>query len=404
MAKHNDSKVPKIRFKGFDGEWEEKPIGEILSETKRSIVLEDNQQYELVTVKRRNGGVVSRGHLWGREILVKNYSQLETGDFLISKRQVVHGATGIVPAELNKAIVSNEYLVAVGNSKITTEFLTILASLPDMRKKFFLSSYGVDIEKLFFDVEDWKKRTVKIPKPPEQSKICSYLNDLDHLIGQHQRKHDKLVTLKKTMLQKMFPQPGATTPEIRFKGFSGDWGKEKLGSISESYSGGTPSVGSRTYYGGDIPFIRSAEINAKSTELTITKLGLRNSSAKMVSKGDVLYALYGATSGEVGISQINGAINQAILAIKPHPGYSSEFIAIWLRNKKAFIVGTYLQGGQGNLSGNIVKSLEVDLPMSEEQQKLGTYFRTLDELISKHAIQLQKLKQLKTACLEKMFV
>jgi len=148
MAKQTDNKIPKIRIKGFSQEWREKPISEVLSETKRSIVLEDNQQYELVTVKRRNGGVVSRGHLWGRDILVKNYSQLETGDFLISKRQVVHGATGIVPPDLNKAIVSNEYLVAVGNSQITTEFLTVLASLPDMRKKFFLSSYGVDIEKL----------------------------------------------------------------------------------------------------------------------------------------------------------------------------------------------------------------------------------------------------------------
>ena len=124
----------------------------------------------------------------------------------------------------------------------------------------------------------------------------------------------------------------------------------------------------------------------------------------MVSKGNVLYALYGATSGEVGIAQINGAINQAILAIIPHPGCSSDFLAIWLRYKKAFIVGTYIQGGQGNLSGNIVKSLEVDLPSSEEQQKIGTYFRQLDELISKHAIQLQKLKQIKSACLEKMFV
>jgi type I restriction enzyme S subunit len=231
MAKQTDSKVPEIRIKGFSGEWEDKPIGKILSETKRPIVLEDNQQYELVTVKRRNGGVVSRGHLWGREILVKNYSQLQTGDFLISKRQVVHGATGIVPAELNKAIVSNEYLVAIGNNEITTEFLTILASLPDMRKKFFLSSYGVDIEKLFFDAEDWKKRCITIPQLPEQTQIVEYFHELDSLIGLHQRKHDKLVTLKKAMLQKMFPQAEATTPEIRFEGFSGEWTQKKLGEV-----------------------------------------------------------------------------------------------------------------------------------------------------------------------------
>ena len=196
--------APKIRFKGFSRPWGEKPIGEILSETKRSIVLEDNTQYELVTVKRRNGGVVSRGRLWGREILVKNYSRLETGDFLISKRQVVHGATGIVPPALNNAIVSNEYLVAVANGQITTEFLTILASLPDMLQKFFLSSYGVDIEKLFFDVEDWKKRTATIPMLPEQTQISRYFRTLDELISKHSVQLEKLKQIKSACLERMF--------------------------------------------------------------------------------------------------------------------------------------------------------------------------------------------------------
>jgi type I restriction enzyme S subunit len=196
--------APEIRFKGFSGEWEEKMIGDILSETKRSIVLEDNQQYELVTVKRRNAGVVSRGRLWGRDILVKNYSQLEPGDFLISKRQVVHGATGVVPAALNGAIVSNEYLVAVGNSRVSTHFFAILSSLPDMHKKFFLSSYGVDIEKLFFDAEDWKRRVVRIPKLPEQGQISTYFSTLDQLVSRHAIQLRKLKQLKSACLEKMF--------------------------------------------------------------------------------------------------------------------------------------------------------------------------------------------------------
>ena len=404
MSEPTNSKVPKIRFKGFEGAWSEMPIGEVLTERKRPIKLSDHQHYELITVKRRNEGVVSRGRLFGRQILVKNYSQLEAGDFVISKRQVVHGATGIIPPKLDGAIVSNEYLIAVGNSRISTEFLTILASLPDMRRKFFLSSYGVDIEKLFFDAEDWKSRGVTIPGPTEQTKIGDYFREVDRLIGLQQRKHDKLVTLKKALLQKMFPQEGATTPKIRFKGFSEPWGKKKIGEISESYSGGTPNVCNRSYYNGEIPFIRSAEINSSFTELSLTELGLKNSVAKLVRKGDILYALYGATSGEVGISQIYGAINQAILVIKPHDGVSSLFLAVWLRSQKEAILGTYLQGGQGNLSGNIVKSLDVNLPDITEQQKIGTYFQKLDELISKHATQLKKLKNIKSACLEKMFV
>ena len=145
------------------------------------------------------------------------------------------------------------------------------------------------------------------------------------------------------------------SPQLRFEGFTDDWEERKLGEITTSYSGGTPSAGNSSYYKGDIPFIRSGEINSSKTELFLTEEGFNNSSAKLVEVGDILYALYGATSGEVGISQINGAINQAILAIKPIEGYESQFIMQWLKLQKQKIIGKYLQGGQGNLSGTIVK-------------------------------------------------
>ena len=157
-----------------------------------------------------------------------------------------------------------------------------------------------------------------------------------------------------------------------------------MGSITSSYSGGTPTAGKAEYYDGDIPFIRSGEINEEKTELFLSELGYKNSSAAMVEKGDILYALYGATSGEVSISKLKGAINQAILAIKPNEGYDSEFLMQWLRNQKDNIISTYLQGGQGNLSGTIVKSLKVDITTYDEQQAIGAYFRNLDNLITLH--------------------
>ena len=154
--------------------------------------------------------------------------------------------------------------------------------------------------------------------------------------------------------------------------------------MSESYSGGTPSVGVKEYYGGQIPFIRSAEINSEITELFLTEEGLKNSSARLVAVGDILYALYGATSGEVGRARLKGAINQAILAIKPHTDYDSEYLAQWLRKSKHSIIEKYLQGGQGNLSGTIVKELSVDFPSLKEQKAIGDFFRQLDNLITLH--------------------
>ena len=162
------------------------------------------------------------------------------------------------------------------------------------------------------------------------------------------------------------------------------WEQRKLGDVTRSYSGGTPSVGKKEYYHGLIPFIRSAEINSDTTELFLSESGLTNSSAKMVCVGDILYALYGATSGEVGIAQIQGAINQAILAIKPDESYDSQFLMQWLRGQKQKIIDKYLQGGQGNLSGALVKDLLIEFPNHEEQQQIGAFFRNLDNLITLH--------------------
>ena len=195
----------------------------------------------------------------------------------------------------------------------------------------------------------------------------------------------------------------AKVPAIRFAGFTDPWEQRKLGDVTDSFSGGTPDGSHASYYGGSIPFIRSAEINSDKTELFLTEKGLDNSSAKIVERGTVLYALYGATSGEVGIAAIKGAINQAILALSPHTGNDPLFLASWLRREKARIVDTYLQGGQGNLSGSIVKELSFALPQQKEQQVIGSFFSHLDNLITLHQRKYDKLVVFKKSMLEKMF-
>ena len=192
-------------------------------------------------------------------------------------------------------------------------------------------------------------------------------------------------------------------PKLRFKEFDGEWEACKLGSVTNSFSGGTPSVGNSSYYHGDVPFIRSGEINSEKTELFLTEEGLNNSSAKIVEVGDILYALYGATSGEVSISKIHGAINQAILAIKPIKGYSSQFIMQWLKLQKKKVIGKYLQGGQGNLSGSIVKDLLVKFPNFEEQQKNGEFFEKLDKKIQLQQQKIDLLQEQKKGYMQKIF-
>ncbi|MBY4985930.1 restriction endonuclease subunit S [Streptococcus suis] len=192
-------------------------------------------------------------------------------------------------------------------------------------------------------------------------------------------------------------------PAYRFQGHTDAWELRKLGEVAEMYSGGTPSVGKKEFYEGNIPFIRSAEINSHNTELFLSELGLSNSSAKMVNEGDLLYALYGATSGEVGLAKISGAINQAILAIIPSIDYSSNFLLQWLKREKNNIIEKYLQGGQGNLSGAIVKDFSIMFPTLPEQSAIGTFFSTLDQQITLHQRKLDTLKEQKKTYLKLLF-
>ena len=193
------------------------------------------------------------------------------------------------------------------------------------------------------------------------------------------------------------------TPKIRFKGFEDDWEQRKVSDITNSYSGGTPKSGTSEYYDGNIPFIRSGEIYSDKTELFISELGMNYSSAKRVHIGDILYALYGATSGEVSRAKLDGAINQAILAIIPNQDINADFLVEWFRKEKDKIINTYLQGGQGNLSAQIIKELVVMIPSKEEQYKLGNYFTYINRLITLHQRKCDETKQLKKFMLQKMF-
>jgi len=199
-------------------------------------------------------------------------------------------------------------------------------------------------------------------------------------------------------------QPGYKKTEIGT--IPEDWSCRALGEFCVTYSGGTPTTSIRDYYGGNIPWITSSDLNQGNIESVsgrITPLGLENSSAKMVNPNSLLIALYGATAGTTAITRISGAINQAVLAIIPKSG-STTFIYQYLRLKKDWIIKTFTQGGQPNLSGVIVKSLIIPIPDESEQSfiavalsEMDSLIRSLDQLITKKRdIQQATMQQLLT--------
>ena len=187
-------------------------------------------------------------------------------------------------------------------------------------------------------------------------------------------------------------------PNLRFPEFEGEWEICKLSDLCTFFSGGTPNSSNKDFYGGKIAFIRSGELHANKTELFVTQKGFESSSAKMVDVGDLLLAMYGATSGDIAISKIKGAINQAILCIRTKQ--NKKFIeSVWNKHVSKILM-KYLQGGQGNLSTDIVKSLSFSFPTLAEQERIAKLMALLDERISTQNKIIEDLKKLKCAIIE----
>ncbi|HEQ0617545.1 TPA: restriction endonuclease subunit S [Streptococcus pyogenes] len=388
------SKQPQYRFDGFEGEWEEKELGDIVQIIMGQSPSSQNyttnpSDYILV----QGNADIKNGYVFPRVWTTQITKQADKGDIILSVRAPV-GDVG----KTNYHVIIGRGVAAIKGNEFIFQILKYLKEIGYWKK----ISTGSTFDSI--SSSDIKYAKIQIPSLPEQEAIGELFQTVDQLLQLQDQKLATLKEQKQTFLRKMFPAQGQKVPEIRLQGFDGEWEEKKLGEISRMFSGGTPNVGIPEYYNGNIPFIRSAEINSDQTELSITDKGLSNSSAKLVEKNTLLYALYGATSGEVGLSRISGAINQAILAIIPEKKYSSLFIKNWLYKQKSSIIEKYLQGGQGNLSGSIVKELTIQFPSLSEQEAIGNFFQTLDQQIAQSEEKLTELKALKQTLLNRLFV
>lgn len=198
--------VPKLRFPEFrdSGNWKLKPIGKVLIEKPRPIDMHDELEYSLVTVKRRYGGLISRGIFKGESIKVKSQFLVNENDFLISKRQIVHCACGVVPKALDGAIVSNEYSVLIPCTGNDINFFNYFAQQPVVSLSFLQCSIGIVIEKMLFKLKDWLKEEFLFPDYDEQKKIAQFLSNMDCLIENHSLKLETLKSHKKGLMQQLF--------------------------------------------------------------------------------------------------------------------------------------------------------------------------------------------------------
>ena len=379
---------PEIRFKGFSEEWEMREL------------------FQLVDV--RSG---------------RDYKHLSNGDI------PVYGTGGYM-LSVNKALSYEEDAIGIGRKGTIDKPYILKAPFWTVDTLF----YAVPIENnnidFIYDVAqkiNWKQKDestgvpslskvaingiqVFIPKDDEQSHIGNFFKHLDTLITLHQQKYDKLVTVKKAMLEKMFPQNGAVVPEIRFKGFNGDWEERTLGDVADLLTGYPFESKNFTKYG--ISLIRG--INVKRGQLDLseniceywpTSYGLES---YLLKESDILIQMDGALIGKsyakICSKNLPALLVQRVTRIRSEIVHC-EFIYQWIQKDfLKYILTTKTETAVPHLSLNDIRNFKITIPSAKEQSKIGKYFQNLDNLITLQQRELEKLKNIKKACLEKMFV
>lgn len=395
--------VPEGYVKDKDGiyprDWASKKIGQWLKLAERPIVLQDEEEYQLVTIRRGFGGVDSRGSFLGKNVLVKNYFIVKTGDFIISKRQIAHGACGIVPPEIDGAVVSNEYNVFLPQDGTNIQMFNLMMQLPHYKRLFYLMSDGVHIEKLLFKTQDWMKRTLAMPLLKEQKKIAEILATQDKAIELQGRKIEELKRFKQGCLERMFPRKGQKVPEKRFPGFTDDWEQRKAKELFVSTTDkGYP----------ELPVLSATQdrgmIRRDENSINIFHDKKNEAGYKRVLPGQFVIHLR-SFQGGFAHSAIEGITSPAytVFGFSEPEKHDSEYWK-YVFTSKSFIqrleTVTYGIRDGRSISYEEFLTLGFVYPSKAEQTAIARYLDKLSDLITLHQRKLEEMKRQKKALMQ----
>lgn len=369
-----------------------KKISQWITLVERPIELEDNTSYQLVTVRRGFAGVESRGIFKGKEIKVKNYFLVQAGDFLISKRQIAHGACGIVPESLDGAVVSNEYNVFVPQKETNIEFFFLIMQLPYYKRLFYLMSDGVHIEKLLFKTNDWMKRSLSLPPLPEQQKIATILSTQDKVIELKEKLLAQKQQQKKYLMQQLL------TGKKRLPGFDRKWNYVKANEIFKSIvdksHDGKLEVLSSTQDKGIVPRSQ-VDIDIKYNENSL-------STYKKVCEGDFVISLR-SFQGGIEYSNYAGIVSPAYTVlraiVKIDNGYYKQFFKSSNYIKRLNVAVYGIRDGK-QISYDDFGQIKIPVPPIEEQREVAKVLSTADHEIDLLQKSIEAEKQKKKALMQ----
>lgn len=195
----------KLRLPGFSEPWKKVNYSDILKEVRRTLTWDENELYDLISVRRRSGGVFHRESLYGHEIKTKTLRPALEGDFLISKMQIVHGASGVVPKQLSGMKISGSYiaLIAKDPKELNINYFNLWSQMPLFYHQTFVSSYGVHIEKMTFDLDAFMSLSMNLPPIEEQNRIVEVISTATNEIELAKEKLERLRRQKRGLMQQL---------------------------------------------------------------------------------------------------------------------------------------------------------------------------------------------------------
>ena len=411
--------IPQIRFSGFTDTWEQRKLSDMVERVTRK---NENRESELPLTISAQYGLIDQNEFFDKRIAsrdVSGYYLLKKGEFAYNKSTSSDAPWGAVKRldRYEMGVLSTLYIVFAlkENGNIDSNFLVSYYDTDCWHKGVqAIAAEGARNHGLLnITPADYFETVLTVPSDvKEQHQIGSFFAKLDTLITLHQRKYDKLTKVKKAMLEKMFPKNGSLYPEIRFKGFTDAWEQRELSEVTASFEYGLNAAAKE--YDGKHKYIRITDIDDESREfstedITSPDTDFSLSDNYILRKGDILFARTGASVGKTYLyREKDGLIYFAgfLIRAKIKSKYDDVFVFqnTLTDNYNKYIRITSQRSGQPGVNAQEYGEYTFLLPKYEEQLRIGEWFTHLDRLITLHQRKLEKLKNIKKACLEKMFV
>ncbi len=413
MAKN--SMKPRIRFKGFTDAWEQRKLGE-MGETYAGLSSKSKEDFghgeaEFVPYMNVFTNPIADVAMTEAIEIDDRQAKVKNGDVLFTTSSETPEEVGMSSVWLKNG--SNTYLNSFcfgfrASESINSYYLAYMLRSSGVRRKIVFLAQGISR----YNISKKKMMEIKVPMPisAEQRQLGEIFRQLDNLITLHQRKYDKIVNIKKALLEKMFPAEGEEVPKIRFKGFTEAWEQRKLGDVGKAQSGiGFPD---REQGGKEgVPFYKVSDMNNYGNEHEmhsannyVTEEQCRRNGWTPITEISVVFAKVGAAImlNRKRLVRFSFLLDNNTMAYRFGSGWDINFGKTLF--ERVDLTELVQIGALPSYNATDVESVEISMPDKPEQYQIGEFFKQLDNLITLHQRQLEKLKNIKAALLEKMFV